>query len=237
MRKILVLLAVLLAGFLTCEAQSKTPTRIKKTKSGRIAWRLMVDFKSRGGGIDNNTYDALMNYTAKHPKKPAYNVIEKGREGEKKVYYGLAELTEDEQYAFVQEVQKMIPDRKKVVTETTLPKRKNIPGLTTASTVTSTAVTDPAETKYRLIVSFISKGAGIDLATEARIKKYIETHPKMPAHVEKGWGREGEKDYLLTLTEFNADEQKLFVEEVKKLITSPDMVFIKENEAYKRQGR
>jgi hypothetical protein len=232
MKRALVLMMVALLGFATCEAQSKTKAKTKKTKQGRITWRLMVDFISKGSGIDTKTYDALISYAATHPKKPIYNVIEKGREGEKQVYFGLAELSEDEQYAFVDDVQRMLPDNKMVKMETTLPKRKAIPGLTTA-----TDASGGAGAKYRLQVSFISKGGGIEAKTHDKFVNYVENHPKKPAFEAKSWGREGEKDYLLTLKELNADEQKVFVEEVKKLISNSDMVFVKENEAYNGRGK
>jgi len=232
MKKIVCFLLLALLGFSVCNAQSTTRSKTKKTKSGRVMYRLKLDFISKGAGIDNDTYQKIESFAKDHPKKPGSNVITKGKEGEKQVYFGLAELTEDEQYAFVDAVEKMIPDRKMVKMESTLPKRK-------AKVITpgtqNLAIEQPV--KYRLIITFISKGAGIDLVSEEKIKNFIEKHPKMPAHVIKTWGREGERDYLLQLTEFTADEQKVFVEEVKKLVSSPDMVSIRENENYVKKGR
>jgi len=232
MKKVIFLLALSLVSFSVCDAQSTTKAKMKKTKTGRIAWRLMLDFKSKGAGIDNATWQKIEGYTNSHPKKPAFNVIQKGKEGEKKVYFGLAELSDDEQYQFVDEVRNLIPDRKMVGLETTLPKRKAIPGLTT-----TLATDQQVETKYRLVISFISKGAGTDHNARKQVLDLIEKQAKKPMYEARIWGREGEEDFIFTLKELNLDEQKVFVGEVKKLVSNSDLVLIKENEIYVKKGR
>lgn len=238
MKRVLFLLLIAFAGFSLCEAQTKTRYKMKKTEQGRIMWRLQVSFISKGSGIDEKTYEALINHAASHPKKPIYNVIQKGREGEKQVYFGLAELSEEEQYAFVGEVNSLVRGRELVRTKTTLPKSK-IPVVAIGGTATDNPlpVSGQAETKYRLIVTFISKGEGIDSKAQEKFMHLVSNHPKKPAFQEKTWGREGEKDYLLTLKELHIDEQKVFVDDVKKLISNSDMIFIKENEAHSGRGR
>lgn len=238
MKRVLLLLLVALTSFSLCEAQSKTKFKTKKTSQGRIMWRLRVDFISKGAGIDEKTYQALINHAASHPKKPTYNVVQKGKEGEKQVYFGLAELSEDEQYKFVGEVNSLVRHRELVRTKTTLPRSK-IPAVTTvgATTDNPVAVTGQSATKYRLIVTFTSKGEGIDSKAQEKFMNLLANHPKKPSFQEKSWGREGEKDYLLTLKELNSDEQKVFVADVKKLVSNSDMIFIKENEAHSGRGR
>ncbi len=237
MKKIFVLILLSLVSFGVCEAQSKIKTKTKKTKNGRIMWRLHVDFISKGSGIDNAVYTKVTDYANNHPKKPAYNVLEQGREGEKQIYWGLAELTEDEQYTFVEEVNKLITDPKLVKSATTLPKRKvtavkaGVPLQTTGEGMVVSEVT------YRLIVSFISKGAGIDQTAKDKVKAHAESHPKKPAFEVQSWGREGETDFLFSLKELTADEQALFVNEVKGLVSRTDMVFIKENSTAVKKGK
>ena len=94
-----------------------------------------------------------------------------------------------------------------------------------------------SSTMSRLVVSFISKGAGIDLKSQENIQSYIDKHRKKPVFEERRWGREGEVDYVFKLNELNADEQKVFIEEVKKLIVNADMVSVRENEEYVKKGR
>jgi hypothetical protein len=94
-----------------------------------------------------------------------------------------------------------------------------------------------ASVKYRLVISFISIGGGIDQESYAKIKDFIDNHPKKPAFTEHRWGKEGEVDYCLHLKELSKKEQKVFVEDVKKLITKKEMVAIYENHAYVKKGR
>ncbi len=86
--------------------------------------------------------------------------------------------------------------------------------------------------KYRLVVSFISKGAGTDVKSFEAFDNYIKNHPKKPVRVSYSWGREGENDQCFTLSELKTKEQINFIEELKKLVAIDDMVFIKENFEY-----
>ncbi|HWY38937.1 MAG TPA: hypothetical protein VNY73_10285 [Bacteroidia bacterium] len=93
------------------------------------------------------------------------------------------------------------------------------------------------EVQYRLVLSFISKGGGIDYKAHEKIKDFIEKYPKKPAFAVHHWGREGEVDYCLHLKELSAKEQVTFVEEIKKLIDNQDMVLVQENQAYVKKGK
>ena len=200
MKKIFFLLVLALFGFGVCEAQTKAKT--KKTKQGRISWRLKLDFISKGSGIDNTTYDKIMAFAGNHAKKPTFNVLPKGKEGEKQVYFGLAELTEDEQYDFIDEVGKMIPDRKMVRLESTLPKRKAVKAVG-VSTV-DVAGQPEAPVKYRFVVSFISKGAGPDNNARKQVLDLIQKQAKPLAYEARIWGREGEEDFIFNLKDVSA---------------------------------
>lgn len=108
-----------------------------------------------------------------------------------------------------------------------------------ASTSSSTAETGStsSEQSYRIIVSFTSKGAGTSAEKREAFLKYVESHPKKPAYKEVLWGREGETDYCLTLSELSKKEQVTFVDEVKKAMAGSDQVIITENAVSQHRGR
>jgi hypothetical protein len=85
--------------------------------------------------------------------------------------------------------------------------------------------------EYRLVISFISKGSGIDGSKHDAIKKFMDDHPKKVKNEMYRWGREGEVDYCFKLKELSDKDQKAFVEEVKKLAGESDRIFINENSA------
>ncbi len=96
-------------------------------------------------------------------------------------------------------------------------------------TTTSTQTAEAQSEKFRLVVSFISKGAGTDKTKSAALLAYIGVHPKKPTYTVAHWGREGEADYCLHLTELTKSEQADFVANVNKMMAGSDMVFVKEN--------
>lgn len=98
-------------------------------------------------------------------------------------------------------------------------------GAKSASSTAKAVMSD----NYRLVISFISKGTGTDGSAKDAIQKYIDGHPKKPALESYNWGREGEVDFCLKLTELSAKEQKTFVEEIRKLAGKSDLVQISEN--------
>lgn len=91
--------------------------------------------------------------------------------------------------------------------------------------------------KYRVIISFISKGAGTDSKLNEAITNYIAGHSKHPANFIVKWGREGENDQCYLLNEFTKEEQKTFIEGLKKIVNGSDMALIIENSAIIHQGR
>ncbi len=83
--------------------------------------------------------------------------------------------------------------------------------------------------EYRLVVSFLSKGSGIDNTAHEAFLKFVNEHPEKPKHEVYRWGREGEIDYCFQLAEFKSKGQKEFIENVKKIIGTSDVVQISEN--------
>jgi len=106
-----------------------------------------------------------------------------------------------------------------------------------ASTQNTETGNTSSEQTYRIIVSFTSKGAGTSTEKREAFLKYVESHPKKPAYKEVLWGREGETDYCLNLSELSKKEQLTFVEEVKKLMAGSDRVIITENAVSQHRGR
>lgn len=71
------------------------------------------------------------------------------------------------------------------------------------------------DTIYRLSVSFISIGAGIDRKAKPQYSKYIiefaqKNKIKLNCEI-VNWGREGEVDYCFELTELDEKQQELFL--------------------------
>lgn len=94
---------------------------------------------------------------------------------------------------------------------------------------TQSVTTTSQENKMRVVISFISKGAGIDAEKRQAIQTYIENHPKKPANSIARWGREGESDFNLKLSELTKTEQSEFINEIKKLAAGSPLIFITEN--------
>jgi len=106
------------------------------------------------------------------------------------------------------------------------------------ATASSTAVTPDAPITYRLIVSFISKGAGTDGPKRTAFLAYVNGHALKPAYKTVGWGREGEADYCFNLSELTSKKDLVaFIEEVKKISGGSDMMNVVENAECQHKGR
>ena len=99
-------------------------------------------------------------------------------------------------------------------------------------TVVTTVVASAADTGnsvYRLTISFISKGEGIDYKTQQSFENWLKAQPKHPAYEITHWGREGETNYCLKLNELSTREQGIFVRDVRTQLTDKELVFVSEN--------
>ncbi|HWY11835.1 MAG TPA: hypothetical protein VN026_10950 [Bacteroidia bacterium] len=109
----LLFLAISSLLFANCKTKSKATTSTEKTTGKnddggtKVQCRLAIGFNSIGSGIDATAYDKIEAYIKAHPKKPAYDVIPMGREGERDICMGLKEMNKDEQKAFIEEIKKM----------------------------------------------------------------------------------------------------------------------------------
>lgn len=87
---------------------------------------------------------------------------------------------------------------------------------------------------FRLIVSFISIGEGIDPNAKIKLDKVVtpwtERKGKAIQAEQYPWGREGEVDFCYRLTELTAEEQQLFVSQVIEVFKGNSLVYVSENQ-------
>jgi hypothetical protein len=91
--------------------------------------------------------------------------------------------------------------------------------------------------KYRLVISFISKGTGIDHKSMEDIGNFVQTHSPKVSYEICQMGREGETNWLFQLTELSKKQQKKFIKEIKKKVADITMVFVKENTNFNQPCR
>jgi hypothetical protein len=98
--------------------------------------------------------------------------------------------------------------------------------------------TPDAPITYRLIVSFISKGAGTASEKRTAFLAYVDGHANKPAYKTVTWGREGETDYCFNLAELPAKKDLItFIDDIKKIAAGSDMLLISENAECAHKGR
>ena len=99
---------------------------------------------------------------------------------------------------------------------------------------------DSQNQNYRLIVSFISIGEGIDPKGREMLDNKVkswDSEKGEPVQMEiVPWGREGEADFCFSLKELTPKEQEAFVKEIKTMYKDNSLVQITENQpcAHKR---
>lgn len=86
---------------------------------------------------------------------------------------------------------------------------------------------------YRFNVSFISIGSGTDGQARKQFLGFIkvyETKSNIKISMEvANWGREGETDYCLKLSELKSNEQDKFIADTKELLKNSKLVRYSEN--------
>jgi len=113
------------------------------------------------------------------------------------------------------------------------PKKSQKTDNTTTQVTPFNEGTDASGNKCRLVVSFISRGAGTDSELRSNFDDYIskfekEKNKKIIAEIYH-WGKEGEMDYCMELKELTTDEQNEFVKGAKDILSKSDRVFVNEN--------
>jgi hypothetical protein len=84
-----------------------------------------------------------------------------------------------------------------------------------------------------LVVSFYSKGSGIDRDAWRRFEDFLVSYSaktNTPVPYKKiGWGREGEFDFCVTLSAMTAGQRDKFIAEARELLKPVELVHIYEN--------
>ena len=87
---------------------------------------------------------------------------------------------------------------------------------------------------YDVIISFISKGEGIDYKLKTKIDEAISTfNTKHKLKVKpngSNWGREGETDYNFILKNLSTSQKKEFISSMEETVGSSDMANITFNQ-------
>lgn len=97
-----------------------------------------------------------------------------------------------------------------------------------AESNTNTTTVVDSSNLYRVTISFISRGEGIDYKTLEATEAWIKNQPKTPAYVKTHWGREGETNLCLKLNELSTREQEIFVRDLRTQLTDKQLVIIAE---------
>lgn len=182
--------------------------------------RLGVSFFSQGEGIDHVAKDAFEKFLTGYPKKIAYEPMHWGREGEVDYCLGLTELSAAEQADLVKQAYVILGRSPRV----------HIKENTVCDHVVWTSPQNATgDGTNRLVVSFYSKGEGIDYKNKDAYEKFLNSYPKKIAFEPTFWGREGEVDYCLKLNELSATEQAEFVRKTKELLGKSLLVHVDEN--------
>lgn len=104
---------------------------------------------------------------------------------------------------------------------------------TNDTTVVQTEIPDislPVETDtnvVRLVVSIISKGAGIDYETLKSFENWLGKRPRF-VYTKSYWGREGEVNLCFRMTNLSTREQEIFVRDVRTKLTDKDLAIVTE---------
>lgn len=87
---------------------------------------------------------------------------------------------------------------------------------------------------YDIIVSFISKGAGIDRGAVNDVNNVITQFSKKNGvevmYKKEAWGKEGEMDYNFNLKNLSTADKQGFIKAVEAVVSSTDMANIKFNQ-------
>jgi len=93
---------------------------------------------------------------------------------------------------------------------------------------TSTATTETVS-QSRFIVSFFSRGSGIDHAIKKEYISFLQANYSNIKYDEVKWGREGETDYCFGLDGIDSKKVEQFIQQSKDLLAKSQRVRIKEN--------
>ena len=192
-----------------------TPQPINTTASPKeeeATVRFIASFYSIGEGVDEDLNKEFVKFLDSYPKKIEYEKKNWGRGGEFDYCLALKDFSDAEKDEFARKAKKILSTNVNVMEGAPCPHKK-------------TGVPDE---KYRMIVSFISTGEGINLEVQKSFEKFISSYSPKVTYETNKWGREGETDYCFHLSELSSTLQDEFVRKSKEITTK--RVYIKENE-------
>ena len=155
----------------------------------------------------------------------AYTVTQKGREGEMKYCFVMRDKKPEMYSSFVMDVKNYLAGKELVlVAENEVCQHVH----QIAVTDVEQAPVGAADTSVtRLVVSFISKGEGIDDKTKDEFEKWLAMRERFTYSVTP-WGREGEVEYCFRMTNISVREQEIFVKEVRGFLVDKELVLVSE---------
>ena len=196
----------------------KQNTESNSTSEKSNLVRYSVAFTSIGAGIDGKINDEFVKFINTYSTKIDYTSFSNGREGEITYCIPLSEMSSTEQKEFIKKAN-IILSKSILVFQ-----NENV------------KCSDPSQEnspknfeRYRLVVSFFSIGEGIDGKTKAEFENFLNNYPKKINYHPSHWGREGETDYCLLLSELSSEEQASFISQAKELLSNSNKIHISEN--------
>lgn len=193
--------------------------------------RLVVSFISKGEGIDYAAKTNLDKWLSKHADVK-YSVMQKGREGEMKYCFVMKDRKATDQVKLISEIKTAIGTSDRVLyAEKTV--CDHVHELTTGSPQVVEGNTlvgsrpDTTNNTARLVVSFTSKGEGIDYKTKEEFENWLKMRGNVTWET-KNYGREGETNFCFFLTNMDARQQEIFVRDVRTQLTGKETVFVEE---------
>ncbi|MEX0811032.1 MAG: hypothetical protein WD048_02370 [Chitinophagales bacterium] len=95
--------------------------------------------------------------------------------------------------------------------------------------ITSSTKNDGTDINYGLVVSFYSPGNGIDHKTKNKFVEFISNYKVKIDYEKASWGKEGEIDFCILLTDLTKQEKVDFIQESKDLLAKSSKVRVYEN--------
>jgi len=118
MKKIILLLLALCFINL-CMAQTKgtgaNTTSTTTPKQVKVKYRVIVSFTSYGSGVDGEKYEAIEKFVKTHKRKPAYDQLPAGKEGETDMCFKLKGFSKAEQKKFITDLKALAQGSDRVV--------------------------------------------------------------------------------------------------------------------------
>jgi hypothetical protein len=99
------------------------------------------------------------------------------------------------------------------------------------------ATSDEIEAKNQaynnVVISFYSKGEGVNAKAVETIENFLKEYPSKVHHAipynKISWGREGEIDFCISLAEFKGDDKRIFVDKIRELVKQFELINFFEN--------